>query len=59
MKLMRILLADDHALVRAAIRALLDALPAVEVVAESAGPTSRSSAIWVPPSLAEQMSEPQ
>ena len=31
---MRVLLADDHVLVRAGIRALLEALPEVEVVAE-------------------------
>ncbi len=31
----RILLADDHALVRAGIRALLESLPGVEVVGET------------------------
>jgi DNA-binding NarL/FixJ family response regulator len=35
MKPLRILLADDHPVVRAGIRALLEALPAVEVVAEA------------------------
>jgi DNA-binding NarL/FixJ family response regulator len=34
---MRVLLADDHLLVRAGIRALLGALPNVEVVAEATG----------------------
>jgi DNA-binding NarL/FixJ family response regulator len=33
---MRVLLADDHRLVRAGLRALLDATPEVEVVAEAA-----------------------
>lgn len=33
---MRILLVDDHALVRAGIRALLEHLPGVEVVGEAA-----------------------
>jgi len=33
---MRVLLADDHRLVRAGLRALLDAMPNVEVVAEAA-----------------------
>lgn len=37
MKLIRVLLADDHALVRAGIRALLERLPGVEVVGEAAG----------------------
>jgi DNA-binding NarL/FixJ family response regulator len=32
---MRVLLADDHTLVRAGIRSLLEAMPGVEVVAES------------------------
>jgi DNA-binding NarL/FixJ family response regulator len=32
---MRVLLADDHRLVRAGLRALLDAMPEVEVVAEA------------------------
>lgn len=32
---LRVLLADDHALVRAGIRSLLEALPSVEVVAEA------------------------
>lgn len=31
---MRVLLADDHALVRAGVRSLLEALPGVEIVAE-------------------------
>lgn len=35
MKPIRVLLADDHALVRAGIRALLAALPGIEVVAET------------------------
>ena len=35
MKPLRILLADDHPLVRAGIRAVLEALPAVEVVGEA------------------------
>jgi DNA-binding NarL/FixJ family response regulator len=34
-KPLRVMLADDHALVRAGIRALLEAIPAVEVVAET------------------------
>jgi DNA-binding NarL/FixJ family response regulator len=33
---MRVLLADDHRLVRAGLRSLLDAMPEVEVVAEAA-----------------------
>jgi DNA-binding NarL/FixJ family response regulator len=33
---MRVVLADDHGLVRAGLRALLDAMPGVEVVAEAA-----------------------
>jgi DNA-binding NarL/FixJ family response regulator len=33
---MRVLLADDHRLVRAGLRALLDAMPQIEVVAEAA-----------------------
>jgi DNA-binding NarL/FixJ family response regulator len=36
MKPIRILLADDHALVRAGFRMLLEALPEVEIVAEAA-----------------------
>jgi len=36
MKTVRVLLADDHALVRAGIRSLLEKLPGVEVVAEAA-----------------------
>jgi len=32
---LRLLLADDHALVRAGMRALLNELPGVEVVAET------------------------
>lgn len=36
MKLLRIVLADDHALVRAGIRALLERMPGVEVVGEAA-----------------------
>ncbi|HWQ15385.1 MAG TPA: response regulator transcription factor [Roseiflexaceae bacterium] len=35
MRLIRVLLADDHALVRAGIRALLQHIPGVEVVAEA------------------------
>lgn len=35
MKPIRVLLADDHTLVRAGIRSLLEAVPGVEVVAES------------------------
>lgn len=35
MKTVRVLLADDHTLVRAGIRALLDTLPGVQVVAEA------------------------
>lgn len=35
MKILRVLLADDHTLVRAGIRALLDRLPEVEVVGEA------------------------
>lgn len=35
MKPIRVLLADDHALVRAGIRALLDAIEGVEVIAEA------------------------
>src|SRR5439155_2962709 len=35
MKTLRILLADDHAFVRAGIRALLEQLDGIEVVAES------------------------
>lgn len=35
MKITRVLLADDHALVRAGIRSLLEKMPAVEVVAEA------------------------
>lgn len=35
MKTVRVLLADDHTLVRAGIRALLDKLPEVQVVAEA------------------------
>src|SRR5262245_25976256 len=34
-KVTRILLADDHALVRAGIKALLDKIPGIEVVAEA------------------------
>ncbi len=34
MTLIRVLLADDHALVRAGISALLQSLPEIEVVAE-------------------------
>ena len=36
---MRVLLADDHALVRAGIRALLAGLPDVESVVESGSPS--------------------
>lgn len=36
MNIIRILLADDHALLRAGIRALLEDLPGVAVVAEAA-----------------------
>jgi DNA-binding NarL/FixJ family response regulator len=36
MKTIRVILADDHALVRAGIRSLLEKLPSVEVVAEAA-----------------------
>jgi DNA-binding NarL/FixJ family response regulator len=39
MTAIRILLADDHSLLRAGIRALLEALPDVEVVAEAADGT--------------------
>jgi DNA-binding NarL/FixJ family response regulator len=35
MKVLRIILADDHVLVRAGIRALLEKMPGVEVVAEA------------------------
>ena len=35
MRPIRVLLADDHALVRAGIRALIDAMEGVEVVAEA------------------------
>src|SRR4051794_34040837 len=34
-RLIRILLADDHALVRAGVRSLLEKLPGIEVVAEA------------------------
>jgi DNA-binding NarL/FixJ family response regulator len=35
-KAIRVLLADDHGLVRAGIRALLEKIPGIEVVAETA-----------------------
>jgi DNA-binding NarL/FixJ family response regulator len=35
MSLLRVLLADDHALVRAGLRALLEAMPGIEVVGEA------------------------
>ncbi len=35
MKSIRVLLADDHELVRAGIRALLQSLSAIEVIAEA------------------------
>ena len=36
MNAIRVILADDHALVRAGIRALLEKLPGIEVVGEAA-----------------------
>lgn len=42
---MRVLLADDHLLVRAGLRALLDAMPDVEVVAEVGDGAAAVSAI--------------
>ena len=37
MKKIRVLLADDHTLMRAGVRALLDEMPGCEVVAEEIG----------------------
>ncbi len=51
--LIRVLLADDHTLMRAGLRALLDALPGVQVVAEASdGQEAARLAATLKPSIA-------
>ncbi len=53
MDVIRVLLADDHTLLRAGVRALLEDLPGVEVVAEAAdGPEALARAIELRPDVA-------